>query len=200
MVLPAEASWVVHHGSPLHKKSAAHIFLLYSKALMSIKTFAHNLFHTICAEHVAAKFHYHANPPRIRWRWQASRTGKDYTSKTRRVLVSPVIPGTTAQAGDCLKNRLALVSLIESSTWPKLLGFAHLVFHSLCAKTAAWAKRSRCSKVERHILYVWNQGLGHCYVCLRTILSTKCVQKHRVRNACLSYRKLASFFIFENFL
>jgi len=77
---------------------------------MSIKTFAHNLFHTICAEHVAAKFHYQAAHHASAGAGKRSRTGKDYTSKIQRVLVSPVIPGKTAQAGNCLKNRLALVS------------------------------------------------------------------------------------------
>lgn len=102
----------------------------------------------------------------------------------------------------CPKNRLATEYPIESMTCQGGAALAHIVFHSLCAKsvTVAWRidrggtngglppprpgssgeglwKSGLCIKNMQRKFFLINQGDRDGYVRLRTILSTKNVKK-----------------------
>lgn len=77
----------------------------------------------------------------------------------------------------CLYFERAYLSSLDSSTCDLLTALAHIVFHSLCAKSGARRNNPSCLKIGLNNFSLTNQGVWLSYVRLRTILSTKNVKK-----------------------
>jgi hypothetical protein len=124
--LTAELGWQCIR-RPLLKKTAVDICPLNSNTLTSIKALAHNLFHKICEEAQVDEEVSVGMPGRRSGAGSSAgdpagvvRSGWDYTSPGRhRVCPNFVL------ANDFPLNSWACTAIG---------GFAHIVFHSLCAK------------------------------------------------------------------
>jgi hypothetical protein len=77
----------------------------------------------------------------------------------------------------CLNFVLAGLLPFDSRTCALAVRFAHIVFHSLCAKQSGCGNNPPCLKFRLKSFSITNQGLEQRCARLRTILSTKNVKK-----------------------
>jgi hypothetical protein len=173
----------------LPKKAAWDFFPCRSRTSPFRDGLAHNLFHTICEETQARQ----AGPA------TASRA-RLYSKRNAGCPAGCRGRRTRDGARACLKFGLALLSPMESRTWMPGAQFAHIVFHSLCAKSRN-NRRPRpvrhidaeCQKLVQEKFSLINQATCIRYLRLRTILSTQNVQKPGSDRPATA-RHAASFF------
>jgi hypothetical protein len=144
------------------KNIAGLICPLNSKTLIVLKLLANNLFHKICEEASAAGGHLHLL------------SGMGLYQPWR---VRCLIRKRAGRPRCCPVFERAEISPLNSSAWLSVAGLAHIVFHSLCAQLAGRTDKPWCPKNGLDQFSLMNQGVYHCCVRLRTILSTKNVKK-----------------------
>lgn len=176
-------------GTRLPKKAAWTFFPCRSRTSLFRNGLAHNLFHTICEETQARR----ASPA------MASRA-RLYRKRNAGCLARCRGRRARHSGPACLKFRLALLLPMKSMTWIPGAQFAHIVFHSLCAKSRSnWRPRpvrhidAGCLKLVQERFSLINQATCIRCVRLRTILSTQNVQKPGSRPGCHSVSRCLIF-------